>query len=158
MRAKLGTICFWLTWPLIFAYSFISRPRARVIIVYKDQVLLVKNWLGPGTWALPGGGLERSEPPIAAACREVQEELGIVLDVQQLQDLGRHTFRGRGGMPVKCYLFATSLSKEPQLTLQTHEIMAAEWQPIDHLMTYTDGVGRGVTDSLAAWSADQNLV
>ncbi|HEY7223730.1 MAG TPA: NUDIX hydrolase [Micromonosporaceae bacterium] len=31
----------------------------------------------PGTWSFPGGALERGESPVAAALREIDEELGV---------------------------------------------------------------------------------
>lgn len=34
----------------------------------------------PGTWAFPGGALERGETPIGAALREAAEELGVPRD------------------------------------------------------------------------------
>ncbi|WP_202377097.1 NUDIX hydrolase [Mycobacterium paraintracellulare] len=38
----------------------------------------------PGQFALPGGKVEAGEHPVAAALRELREELGIRLDAEQL--------------------------------------------------------------------------
>jgi ADP-ribose pyrophosphatase YjhB (NUDIX family) len=46
--------------------------------VYDDQgqVLLVKHRYNPG-WRLPGGGVNRGEPPQDAVMRELAEEVGL---------------------------------------------------------------------------------
>lgn len=44
------------------------------------RLLLVRHSYGPGGWALPGGGLGRSEQPEAAARREIAEEVGMELE------------------------------------------------------------------------------
>jgi len=46
--------------------------------VYDDrgQVLLVKHRYNPG-WRLPGGGVNRGEPPQEAVMRELAEEVGL---------------------------------------------------------------------------------
>ena len=42
-------------------------------------MLLVRHSYGSGTWMQPGGGLNASEDPAAAATRELAEETGLVL-------------------------------------------------------------------------------
>ena len=46
--------------------------------VYDDQgrILLVKHRYNPG-WRLPGGGVDRGEPPRDAVLRELAEEVGL---------------------------------------------------------------------------------
>ena len=68
---------------LTFFYLFnriFHVPRSRVLVWNeRGELLLVRNWGGKRQWALPGGGVERNEEPIAAAKRELHEELGIDL-------------------------------------------------------------------------------
>jgi 8-oxo-dGTP pyrophosphatase MutT (NUDIX family) len=49
----------------------------------QDRILLLRyapGQPGAGLWGLPGGMLDHGEDPLSAACREVWEETGIVLD------------------------------------------------------------------------------
>lgn len=45
----------------------------------QDRVLLVRHAYGSRRWMLPGGGLGRGEEPLAAALRELAEEVGCGL-------------------------------------------------------------------------------
>ncbi|MBI4287788.1 MAG: NUDIX domain-containing protein [Chloroflexi bacterium] len=51
--------------------------RARATAVFRDgNVLLVRD-KGKHKFSLPGGGIKSDEPSIAAAVRELYEELGV---------------------------------------------------------------------------------
>jgi ADP-ribose pyrophosphatase YjhB (NUDIX family) len=52
---------------------------ARTVIVAADKILLVRHYLAPRIWILPGGGIEPGERPDDAADREVKEETGLHL-------------------------------------------------------------------------------
>ena len=45
----------------------------------RGQVLLIRHSYGSGNWMLPGGGIARGEQPMAAALRELAEEVGLTL-------------------------------------------------------------------------------
>lgn len=47
-------------------------------------ILLVRHSYGPAVWALPGGGMSPNEHPLAAAAREIREELGCALENPRL--------------------------------------------------------------------------
>lgn len=53
-----------------------SRPRATVIALRDNKILLVMD-KGAKKYSLPGGRVERGEPPIAAAARELYEETDL---------------------------------------------------------------------------------
>ena len=84
-----------------------------VLVVDGDDVILSRQYRYPlGRWIhdLPGGGGREGETPIAAALREVEEELGVIpLELQPL-----HTFSmnpGRSAWPV--HLFVSTSGVRP---------------------------------------------
>ena len=112
----MGTILFYLLWPLVWFYVPLF-VRGRAIILVNDEVLVVKNWFGPGTWQLPGGGIKFGEAPLQAIDRELQEELGL-LDMQgQLLTSEPVIFRSRGLLLRQQYaLYKVSIKPELQLS------------------------------------------
>ncbi|HET8785103.1 MAG TPA: NUDIX domain-containing protein [Candidatus Limnocylindrales bacterium] len=83
-----------------------SRPGDRVrVAAYaivrddQDRVLLchIHPSVGVGdVWTLPGGGLEFGESPRRAALRELQEETGLVGEIERLVDVDDRVFTSRG--------------------------------------------------------------
>ena len=75
----IGKVIYFLSYPAI---RLIIRNSHRVYgaIIFNDQILVTKNWLGrQNDWRLPGGGLKKSEPEIEGLNREIKEEVGIEL-------------------------------------------------------------------------------
>ena len=54
-----------------------SRNRATVVAVGRDNRVLLVMDKGESKFSLPGGGVNRGEPSIAAAARELYEETGL---------------------------------------------------------------------------------
>ena len=52
----------------------------RVILIRDSHVVLVRHWLTPGVWTLPGGGVKKGETPEQAGMREIHEELGYKIN------------------------------------------------------------------------------
>jgi 8-oxo-dGTP diphosphatase len=77
-----------------------QRLAAYALIRRDDAVLLTRHSARgprPGTWTLPGGGVDHGEPPAAAVAREVLEETGLVATVGEL--LGVHDEHFTGTAP-----------------------------------------------------------
>ena len=71
-------------------FSTLLLVSAVALIDEKGRVLLQRRKAGGphgGLWEFPGGKVEPAETPEFAALREIEEELGIVLDQGALQPL-----------------------------------------------------------------------
>lgn len=56
-----------------------------MVLVRGEEILLVQHRkAGRQYWLVPGGGVEEGETLVAAACREVHEELGLQVGVDRL--------------------------------------------------------------------------
>lgn len=127
---KLGVWIFWLTWPLLWVYLRWSY-RTRLLIVCGNEFLVVRSWLGPGVYGLPGGGIEKGEKPIHGIIREVSEEIGLDIQAHQLKHLYSDVSHSQGfRFKYECFLF--TLDKKPDLKLQANEIVDAQWQPLNN--------------------------
>ena len=62
-----------------------TKPRAAAILIQDNHVaLLERHRQGLHYFAFPGGGVSKGETPQAAAVREVEEELGLLIEVERL--------------------------------------------------------------------------
>jgi 8-oxo-dGTP diphosphatase len=74
-----------------------QRLAAYALVLRDDAVLLTRNSARgprPGTWTLPGGGVDHGEPPAVAVAREVQEETGLEATVGDLLGVHDEHFTG----------------------------------------------------------------
>lgn len=123
-----------------------ARPRLRDCrVIARDadgRVLLVRHSYGSGVWMLPGGAPRRGEDPLAAAGRELSEEVGCrlerpVLLIAPPPDAERRTF-----------IVAGHARGAPRA--DRREIVAAAFFAPDAL---PDGVSGHLVTRLPAWLA-----
>jgi 8-oxo-dGTP pyrophosphatase MutT (NUDIX family) len=144
---RVGTLAGWLAWPASWLYLRFST-RTRVLVISRDKVLVVKNWLGDRKWSLPGGGLHRSEPPVMGALREVREETGVMLAPEQLSELFHGRYHDRG-FRFECFFFMAHCAEPLVPKRQKGEIIASEWVAVQNLTAVN--AGNDVMRALAAW-------
>ncbi|MFJ5653863.1 NUDIX domain-containing protein [Streptomyces sp. JL1001] len=72
------------------------------VVVREDGRLLAIRRADNGTWELPGGILELNETPEAGVAREVWEETGIHVEVDQLTGVYKNTTRGIVALVFRC--------------------------------------------------------
>ena len=71
------------------------RRRAGVIVWSGDEVLLIQRIKGDWQyWVIPGGGIDEDETSLEAACRELREDLELVVQQDQLQMVCQITSQG----------------------------------------------------------------
>ncbi len=77
-----------------------QRLAAYALLRHEDDVLLTRisaTGAHPGTWTLPGGGVDHGESPASALVREVREETGLDASIGDL--LGVHDEHFTGTAP-----------------------------------------------------------
>ena len=114
------------------AWWFVRRPRqngVKCVLTDGEKVLLVRHTYGSRKWDLPGGGIKRDEPPVEAARREIEEELGVRLE--RWRDLGALGLTEYHRRDTIC-CFQAELDGEP-LTIDRGELDTALWFARDRL-------------------------
>ncbi|MEU0276832.1 NUDIX domain-containing protein [Streptomyces sp. NPDC006307] len=71
-------------------------------VVREDGRLLAIRRADNGTWELPGGVLELAESPEEGVAREVWEETGIRVEVDELTGVYKNTARGIIALVFRC--------------------------------------------------------
>lgn len=115
-------------------YFRISRPMtlgARVIAINENnEICLVKHTYNPG-WHLPGGGVEKGESVYETAIKELMEEAGLVVAMEDLELVSMHAnfhnFKGDHVVIFRAKKWEISHTHRP------HEIAECQFFPLDAL-------------------------
>ena len=142
-----GRVVSWLLWPGIW-FILHGSMRTRVIIVYRQQVLVTRTWLSDGKWQLPGGGLRKGESSSDGVLRELYEETGVHLKPELLR---RHSqsVHSSIGARYNYVLFVARVSKKLALKPHPPEISAVDW--IDWRSLSPKNANEDLLKSLEAW-------
>ena len=95
------------------------RSRGTAVIIRNGKVLLVRD-KGKHRYSLPGGGINKNEPSVSAAAREVYEELG--LHVSMVKRRPECDFKGSLSMHKVCIVEANGKPR-----LKGHELDDFVW-------------------------------
>lgn len=128
-----------------------SKPTASALILNdKNEILLVKRAWHPylGFWDVPGGFAEGGEHPEDACRREVLEELGVHIELDELFDIEMDSYTdgteeseknvsGVGVYTMNLFYKAHIVSGEIKTT---DEIDGYEWFSLDELSAMIESV------------------
>lgn len=120
----IGLVYKFILSPLRELYVKVFRPRelgVRCLVVYNDEILLVRNTYGSMNWNMPGGLVGDGELPETASRRETEEEVGVSL--RNLKPLG---VKG-----TTYYFYGEAIY--PRLEIARGEIYDAQWFAWDSL-------------------------
>ena len=103
------------------------RIAAAIIADASGRLLLVRK-RGTSAFMQPGGKIEPHEAPLDALVRELNEELGLVIDPATASPLG--LFRAKAAnepdSTVEAQLFAVSIEAEPMPAAEIEEMIWLE--------------------------------
>ena len=126
----------------LFGGRYRRTEGAHVLVRDEEgRILVVRTtYLGPG-WMLPGGRVERSETPHAAAVRETREETGIDVRLDRLLLIDAHRHRNVSFVYAGTAVGGTLAPQFGEIAevgwLDREEIGATSWR-LDRLLTYLD--------------------
>lgn len=126
-----GRTGYYLLWPIIWLILH-HTARTRVIIVSDNKVLLVRGWLSPGQYSLPGGGIRHGEEPEEGAVREVYEETGIKLRIHDLNFVRQIPAR-ENAVAFSAIVFRCSLNGLSTQETKRSIFISSEWMPLNRL-------------------------
>lgn len=149
---------------MVWRFTQPHHAGALVMLWRGEKVVLVRtSYLD--VWMAPGGGIEGNETPAQAALREVSEELGLQLTLDQLRLalVVEHIWNNRQD---NVHIYEVELSDEPAFRIDSREIIEARFVAREqveslalspHLQDYFEmkvadalrGTGMGSQDSRA---------
>lgn len=105
---------------------FVRRPdhRGALVAVWQGERVLMLRQSYRRMLVFPGGGLDRRETPRAGACRELAEEIGLVVAPEALS-LAREMTALWDWRRDHVAIFELCLAAPPALRLDQREIVAA---------------------------------
>jgi 8-oxo-dGTP diphosphatase len=120
-----------------FKKDHIITSVVAVIVNSDGEVLLTKRNVPPflGEWVMPGGKINLGEPIAAALKREVVEEVGLEVEVEEMVDVFEHVTPGEDNYHfVILYYRCSPLSCA--INHDRAEVAEARWVPVDELHAY----------------------
>jgi len=120
-----------------FRKEHIVTSVVAVIVDDHERVLLTQRSIPPfkGMWVMPGGKIELGEPIVAALVREVEEEVGLDVEVGSLIDVFEHVTPG----DENCHYIILFYCCRPlhfDLEHNPDEVLKATWVPRQELQRY----------------------
>lgn len=134
LKRRLSDVFQQAPWMVSMGIRLVRWTRARftagvvgIVLNERGEVLLVEHvFHAPDRWGLPGGWMERNEPPHKALQRELREELGLHVSVLDpvLVEQGAH------GAHLD---IAFTCRAENQVQHLSAELLEYRWTPLDAL-------------------------
>lgn len=105
----------------------VLRRNGRILMIQRQ------GSHGAGTWCVPGGHIDPGETPAQTAAREVQEEVGLVLDPQDFLPMTFTTdvFKVEGKKYITLY-FETGAGPEEPRIMEPEKISDLKWVEPPH--------------------------
>ena len=120
-----------------FKKDHIVTSVVAVILDSDNQVLLTQRKIPPfqGEWVMPGGKIDLGEPIITALQREVMEEVGLQVEVEELIDVFEHVTPGEENYHF-IILYYRCRPLYCDISHSHDEVAEARWVPREEVSNY----------------------
>ena len=112
--------------------------RVTAAVIEKEGKILCaqrpQNDALAGLWEFPGGKIEPGEAPEACLRREIQEELGLEIEVRSLLCKTLHEYPGK---IIELHVYRCRLEDPRQLPARLESHQAIQWLSPEELLTLT---------------------
>jgi 8-oxo-dGTP diphosphatase len=116
---------------------FCGKVSQKAIIVKDGKVLITRDSRDETTWELPGGRLNAQEDPRVGLTRELREELGVVVIVEQPVFIGKFHHTRDKSDALAVFYKATLEDEAVQFTVDPIEISEMQWVDQETWQNYT---------------------
>jgi len=103
-----------------------ERQKSGLLIINDNNVLVFQKISPKKRYVLAGGFLKKNETPENALIREVEEETGIELNLQEFHYIASHTSFKNKKITTKHYFVLPSLIHKFK-NKETHKFQTLEW-------------------------------
>lgn len=121
----------------LYRKEHIVTSVVAVIVDEQERVLLTRRSIRPfkGMWVMPGGKIDLGEPILTALKREVDEEVGLEIEVGSLIDVFEHVTPGEENCH---YIILFYRCRPVHFDVQHNrdEVLEATWVPRHELPQY----------------------
>jgi 8-oxo-dGTP pyrophosphatase MutT (NUDIX family) len=131
MRERINKLGFTIAKPFA-RWKLAGSTRVRALLVFEDEILLNRAWIGSQRWSLPGGGVNKDEKPKKALKRELIEELDISIPQKKYHRILKHHHTDHGADHL-VILYQINMGSRREFKVNKHEIIEAAWHKIDDL-------------------------
>ena len=109
-----------------------SKPCVCALILREDRLLLARRGIEPfrDYWDIPGGFLENGEAPDVGLRRELQEELGLAVEIGPIFGIFMDEY-GDDGVATLNIMYRCTALHEP--TTCADDVVEYRWFPLDRL-------------------------
>jgi len=120
-----------------FKKNHVVTSVVAVIINEAGEILLTKRNIPPfqGEWVMPGGKIDLGESIVGAIKREVLEEVGLEVEVQDLLNVFEHVTPGEDNYHF-IILYYRCVPVSSEITYNEHEVDEALWVAPPELNNY----------------------
>jgi|GEM_PF-1952941 len=105
---------------------FVGKVTQKVLLV-KDATVLITRDSRDEVWELPGGRLNAGENPKEGVVREVQEELGVEVDIKEVVYINQFTHSADNSLALVVVYVAHMKDVQQEFVVDPIEVAQMQW-------------------------------